>query len=132
MSKEITEEQAIEILKKDTKNITESDIVSLLENEKKIEQKVKNAGELKEYIDTSKVMFKLVRSYWLGEYKKVPWLTIAGITATLLYVFSPIDFIPDIIPVVGYVDDALVFSLCLKLIKQDLEDFEAWENYQDV
>ncbi len=50
----------------------------------------------------------------------------AAIVAALLYVLSPVDLIPDAIPIIGMVDDALVVAACLKLVKQDLADFEAW------
>ena len=45
-----------------------------------------------------------------GKYKKVPVGTIAAIVGTLLYVLSPIDFIPDFMPVVGYLDDAAMLA----------------------
>ena len=38
-------------------------------------------------------------------YKKIPFGTIAAVVASLLYFVSPIDVIPDFIPVIGYIDD---------------------------
>src|SRR5680860_175375 len=61
-------------------------------------------------------------------YKDVPWLVIASIGGSLLYVLSPIDLIPDFIPFVGYLDDALVFAACLKFAQQDLEKYREWKN----
>lgn len=44
----------------------------------------------------------------------------------LVYVLSPIDLIPDFIPVLGYLDDlvlvTLMVSLCLYFIPQDVMD----------
>lgn len=45
-----------------------------------------------------------------SKYKKVPIGTIAAIVGTLLYVLSPIDFIPDFMPVVGYLDDVAMLA----------------------
>lgn len=126
MAKKITDEDAKKELEEKSKKITDKDIEKVLSKEKEIEDKVKGAGPLREYIDAVKSMFALVRAYWSGEYREIPWFTIAAIAAALLYVFSPIDLIPDVIPVIGMVDDALVVAACLKLVKQDLADFEAW------
>ena len=39
----------------------------------------------------------------------------AAVIAAVLYVLCPIDLIPDWIPVLGWLDDALVAALLLKL-----------------
>ena len=68
-------------------------------------------------------MFSLLKDYWNGDYREVSWGTIASIIVALLYIFSPIDLIPDPIPVIGLADDAMVVALCLKLIHEDLEKY---------
>ena len=60
-----------------------------------------------------------------GRYR-LPYRTIAAVAFTLLYFVNPFDLIPDIIPVVGYIDDAFVLSLCLKFIGTDLEKYKKW------
>ena len=42
-------------------------------------------------------------------------------------VLSPIDLIPDVIPVVGLVDDAAVIAICLLMIEQELHDYSEWK-----
>jgi uncharacterized membrane protein YkvA (DUF1232 family) len=54
----------------------------------------------------------------------------AAIVAALLYVLSPIDLLPDFIPIVGYVDDALVVAACLALVEQDLINYKEWKKQQ--
>jgi len=127
MLKNIKPEDAEKELREKTKKVTEDDIRKVLNREDDIEKKVRGEGPLKEYIDAVKTMFSLLKAYWSGEYREIPWLTIAAIVAALLYVFSPIDLIPDFIPIFGLVDDAFVIAACLKLVKQDLADFEAWQ-----
>ena len=38
--------------------------------------------------------------------------------AAVLYVISPIDFVPDFIPILGWLDDGLVAILLLKLAQK--------------
>ena len=39
---------------------------------------------------------------------KYRWWVVAG---TLLYVLSPIDILPDVFPIIGQIDDAIVITL---------------------
>ena len=45
----------------------------------------------------------------------------------MIYFVSPLDVIPDSIPVLGYIDDALVVGLALKTVRADLDAFMEWE-----
>lgn len=46
---------------------------------------------------------------------KYRWWIIAG---TLIYIISPIDLLPDLIPFIGEVDDVLLFTLLLTEVSQ--------------
>jgi uncharacterized membrane protein YkvA (DUF1232 family) len=45
----------------------------------------------------------------------------------VLYVVSPVDFVPDFIPGIGFLDDAAVVALVLHSMAQDLAAFRMWE-----
>ncbi|NPV51362.1 MAG: DUF1232 domain-containing protein [Candidatus Methanofastidiosum sp.] len=47
---------------------------------------------------------------------RVPWYVKIIILFLLGYFISPIDLIPDFIPVIGYIDDILIISLTIYLI----------------
>lgn len=49
------------------------------------------------------------------ENPKYRWIMVG---ATLLYLLSPIDILPDFIPVLGLVDDAVVASLFIGALSQ--------------
>lgn len=47
---------------------------------------------------------------------RTPWYAKAAAGAVAAYALSPIDLIPDFIPVLGYVDDLLVVPLGILLV----------------
>ncbi len=72
------------------------------------------------------VLASLIRSYAKKEYTDIPLGSILAITSALIYFVSPIDFIPDALPVVGLVDDALVITACLRWVESDVEEYIKW------
>ncbi|MBK7444751.1 MAG: DUF1232 domain-containing protein [Ignavibacteria bacterium] len=49
------------------------------------------------------------------------------IAATILYFLNPFDVVPDLLPVFGYTDDALLFASVFKSIQTDLEKYCEWK-----
>ena len=41
------------------------------------------------------------------------------------------DFIPDIIPFVGMIDDVAVVALCFNLLKDELKKYQDWKKEND-
>lgn len=72
------------------------------------------------------ILVSLLNSYVKKEYTNIPLGSIVAIVSALLYFLSPIDAIPDPLPVIGYIDDAAVIAFCLKLIESDLEEYKQW------
>lgn len=56
--------------------------------------------------------------------KKTPWTAKAVAEITVAYALSPIDLIPDFIPVLGFLDDVILLpaliALTIKLIPSDV------------
>ena len=48
---------------------------------------------------------------------RVPWYAKALAAAVVAYAFSPIDLIPDFIPVLGYLDDLLLVPLGVMAVR---------------
>jgi uncharacterized membrane protein YkvA (DUF1232 family) len=53
---------------------------------------------------------------------KTPFWVKASIAGALVYFISPIDAIPDFIPVVGYADDAAVIYASMALVHRHITD----------
>ncbi len=49
---------------------------------------------------------------------RVPWYAKAFVACVVAYAFSPIDLIPDPIPVLGYLDDLILIPLGIKIALQ--------------
>jgi uncharacterized membrane protein YkvA (DUF1232 family) len=47
--------------------------------------------------------------------RKTPWYAKVCAALTVAYALSPIDFIPDFIPIVGYLDDLIILPLLVAL-----------------
>ncbi len=124
----ISSEQAQDELKKGMRNVTEEDVQKVLDKQEEIEKKFKSGGPLGKFITEIKLLFTLIKDYVSGEYREIPWWTISAVVAALIYVLSPIDLIPDFIPIIGYIDDAAVVAACLKLIQNDLQKYQTWKN----
>lgn len=47
---------------------------------------------------------------------RVPWPSRLALGALLCYLLSPIDLVPDFIPVAGQLDDAILVALAVRLV----------------
>lgn len=72
-------------------------------------------------------LVRMTRAYAQGRYKVVPWATVVKIVAALVYFVSPLDFVPDLLPVLGFSDDIAVVLWVLSSCGADIRRFEEWE-----
>ena len=72
-------------------------------------------------------MIRLLRAYYTKAYREIPSRRFLIVISAMIYFVSPLDVIPDWIPVLGYIDDALIVGLALKTVRDDLDAFMEWE-----
>jgi uncharacterized membrane protein YkvA (DUF1232 family) len=84
------------------------------------------AGKLSKVMNELKAMLRLVKAYVSGEYKAVAWESMVLVVAALIYLVSPVDVIPDVLPF-GLADDATVLMFVGGLVHEELEAFMEWE-----
>lgn len=98
----------------------------------KLENKLKEIPKVGNTLSMVPILISLVRSYIRKEYKTVPLGTIIATLSALLYVFMVLDFIPDTVPGAGYIDDALVLTACIRLIRSDVEEYQKYRKEQGL
>ena len=116
---------------KDNKSLMDS-IRLILGKEDKIKDQLENGRGLERYTKDLLLLMSLVKDYYQGNYRNIPYKTISAAVVGLLYVINPIDLIPDFIPFIGQIDDALVLKFCLKLMEKDLLKYKTWKDKQSA
>lgn len=84
-------------------------------------------NKFKQLFVSAFALVRLVRAYAGGEYRQIKTGTVVSGLAVLLYVLSPIDLVPDFIPVVGWLDDLSLVSWFVGKFAEELARFRAWE-----
>lgn len=83
---------------------------------------------LQNVLDDFFLMISLVRDWINGSYRKIPRRAIVAVLGAIIYFVVPVDALPDFLPGIGYIDDALVIALVIKSIHMDLMEYKQWKN----
>lgn len=112
--------------------ILDADLEYIINEEEKLKEKLKDSSHLERFTKDLMLFMSLIKDYYKGNYRDIPYKTISAGIVGLLYTLNPIDIIPDFIPFIGHIDDALVLTFCLKLIEKDLQKYQTWKKSQST
>ena len=62
---------------------------------------------------TQAIKRDVVALYIAGRDPRIPWYVKLAAMAVAAYALSPIDLIPDFIPVLGYLDDVIILPVAI-------------------
>jgi uncharacterized membrane protein YkvA (DUF1232 family) len=119
-----------EFISKESQKVTDKDLATVVNRSGDIEKKFVSGGPLHRFVEDGQLLLKVVRDYWTGRYRQLPFGTIAAVAFTLIYVLDPFDLVPDFLPIIGQVDDAAVVAACLLLVERDLRSYAQWAAQQ--
>ena len=112
--------------------VLDADLEYIINEEEKLKEKLKDSSHLERFTKDLMLFMSLIEDYYKGNYRDIPYKTISAGIVGLLYTLNPIDIIPDFIPFIGHIDDALVLTFCLKLIEKDLQKYQTWKKSQST
>ena len=74
-------------------------------------------------------IISMLDDYYHGRYKKIPTAALLGSLGILAYLVSPVDLIPDNVPILGFIDDAFIINTVVTLcVDKELERYRQWRN----
>lgn len=81
-------------------------------------------GLMKTFFGEIKLYFRMLSDVFTCKYTKMPMGSLVAGLGSLLYVISPVDLIPDFIPVLGILEDIVVLGLCMKFARYDVQEYK--------
>ena len=106
------------------KHKTEETIDEAIKKVNKVEEE---KGIFDKIWDELSFMFSMAKDWITGKYKDVSFTTMITILGGIIYFLSPIDIIPDFIPIIGYLDDLYILSTVIDRVKEEIEKYKLWK-----
>ena len=125
------ENLSAEIVKDGAQNVTQKDIQKVISRSEELQRKFSARGPLARFVEDGKLLIAIVKDYWAGAYRQVPYGVIASSVFTLIYVLNPFDMVPDVLPLIGQLDDVAVLGACLLMVEHDLHTYKDWKLGQE-
>lgn len=118
--------------------VNDSTISYAIEKEEYI-NKISKKGPLLDKFADLKLLFEMLKNNGKennkGEKFSISPAALAIVVGSLLYVISPIDIIPDAIPVIGFIDDAAIITAAITQIKKigdDIKNYKKWKEESNI
>lgn len=96
-------------------------------NDEAIRNKINKAyPALRKVLENVRELYALFKDSVKGNYK-LHTANVAMIGGGLLYFILPADLIPDVIPLVGYLDDLAVLTTIMNSLKGEINAYRSWK-----
>ena len=92
------------------------------------EDKAQNLGEKSSDFG---LLISMIKDTFAGRYKMNKW-NMSVIVATIIYVVSPLDAIPDLIPVLGWLDDASIVGFAISKLADEILRYKKFKRMKPV
>lgn len=79
---------------------------------------------LDEKVDEFRLLISMVRDVFAGRYHMDKW-NLSIIVATIAYVISPLDAIPDLVPLMGWADDVTIVAYAVSKLTDEIRKYKS-------
>lgn len=76
-------------------------------------------------VDEFRLLISMGKDVFAGRYRMNKW-NLSVIAATIAYVISPLDAIPDLVPLMGWVDDVTIVSYAVSKLADEIKNYRAY------
>lgn len=80
---------------------------------------------LDEKVEEFRLLISMARDVFAGRYHMSKW-NLSIIAATIAYVVSPFDALPDMIPLMGWVDDITIVAYAVSKLTDEMNRYRAF------
>lgn len=81
-----------------------------------------------DFIHQATLLARLIQFAAMGKYRQIAPKTMILIIGSIIYFVSPIDLIPDFIPLLGFADDVTLLAWIFSALGREIADFELFYN----
>lgn len=89
-------------------------------------EKVSDNPKVKAALEPILMFKRMIQAHLSGQFK-VTNKTLGLIVLGLVYFVTPLDFIPDFMPLIGFADDLSVLLAIYNSVKHEIDEFKMWE-----
>jgi uncharacterized membrane protein YkvA (DUF1232 family) len=81
--------------------------------------------------EQSRLVIELLDDVRTGNYRQLSWYSVPVAAAAFLYAVSPADVVPDVIPILGSLDDIALVTIAVRLLRRDLRAYCRFKGYPE-
>ncbi len=74
-------------------------------------------------------LVQLFSAWRRNRYRDISFPTSVTMVVSLMYVIFPFDLLPDIIPLLGWIDDIAVLKLVTDSLRYEINKFRVWQRW---
>jgi uncharacterized membrane protein YkvA (DUF1232 family) len=126
----MSEKSTEKYIQEGARKVTTGDFLKVIDKSQEIKKKFSGGGPLRRFVEDGKLLLAIVKDYWAGNYRRIPYGIVAAIVFVLVYVFNPFDIVPDFLPLIGEIDDAAIVGASLMAVERDLFKYRDWKQGQ--
>jgi uncharacterized membrane protein YkvA (DUF1232 family) len=82
-------------------------------------------------VDEFKLLIAMCKDVFAGKYQMNKW-NMSVIVATIVYVISPLDAVPDVLPIVGWLDDVTIVGYAIAKLSEEIIKYKAFKQSPTV